>query len=268
VHYRIRQADQPLKDVYDQEGLPSFLFIGAAIMVLGILCLLCRQLPDFFVRSLFWLRSLGRFRIKVVGMHNLPPRGPVILATNCDRMDSSMQLVAATDRYTHYILLEDRDNRPALPVLRYLSKHTGYLVLAQITPETIAVALAMAKKALARDDLLAVTVDGHHLIEGMENLVQELRRQFPVEILPVFCGPLHAGEDGSERHLHGHKVRVVFGQPVPPETGFEDVRRQIRKLGDWVRQAEGYGDLQTTATIPAVSDASKTTTAPGRPPHP
>jgi hypothetical protein len=250
LHYRIRRADQPLKDVYDQEGLPSYLFIGAAMMVLGILCLLCRQLPDFFVRALFWLRSLGRFRIKVIGMHNLPPSGPVILATNCDRMDSSMQLVAATDRYTHYLLLEDKDNRPALPVLRFMANHTGYLVLSQITQETIEAALAMAKKALARDDLLAVTVDGHKPIEGMERLLQELRRHFPVPVLPVFCGPLDAGKDRAERHLHGHKVRVVFGQPVPAEAGFNDIRRQIRLLGDWVRQAEGDGDLQTTAMIP------------------
>ena len=254
LHYRLRRADQPLKEVevYDQEGLPSYLFIGAAMMVLAILCLLCRQLPDFFVRALFWLRSLGRFRIKVIGMHNLPPRGPVILATNCDRMDSSMQLVAATDRYTHYLLLEEKDNRPALPVLRFMARHTGYLVLSEITPESIAAAVDMAKKALARDDLLAVTVDGHHPIRGIESLVQELRKQFPVEVLPVFCGPLHAGEDSAERRLHGHKVRVVFGQPLAPEIGFEDIRRQIRLLGEWVRRAEGDGDLQTTAKIPVV----------------
>jgi MFS family permease len=268
LHYRIRRADQPLKDVYDQEGLPSYLFIGAAMMVLGILSLLCRQLPDFFVRALFWLRSLGRFRIKVIGMHNLPPRGPVILATNCDRMDSSMQLVAATDRYTHYLLLEDKNNRPTLPVLRFMARRTGYLVLSEITPETIAAAVAMAKKALARDDLLAVTVDGHHPISGIENLVQELRRQFPVEVLPVFCGPLHAGQDSAERRLHGHKVRVVFGQPLPAETNFDDIRQQIRQLGDWVRRCEGDGDLQTTAKIPVVSDALRTATAPGRPPNP
>jgi hypothetical protein len=238
------------------------------MMVLAILFLLCRQLPDFFVRALFWLRSLGRFRIKVIGMHNLPPRGPVILATNCDRMDSSMQLVAATDRYTHYLLLEEKDNRPALPVLRFMARRTGYLVLSEITPESIAAAVEMAKKALARDDLLAVTVDGRHPIHGIESLVQELRRQVPVEVLPVFCGPLHAGDDSAERRLHGHKVRVVFGQPVAPEIGFEDIRRQIRLLGEWVRHAEGDGDLQTTAKIPAVSDASKTTTAPGLPPRP
>lgn len=268
VHYRLRRASQPVKEVYDQEGLPSYLFIGAAMMVLGILCVLCRQLPDFFVRSLFWVRSLGRFRIKVVGMHNLPPRGPVILATNCDRMDSSMQLVAATDRFTHYILLEDKANRPALPVLRYMSRHTGYLVLSEITPETIASAVAMAKKALARDDLLAVTVDGHHPIEGIERLIQELRQECRVAMLPVFCGPLHSGEDSAERRLHGHKVRVVFGQPVPAEAGFEDIRRQIRMLGEWVRQSEGDGDLQTTAKIPAVSGASTATTAPDHQPRP
>jgi len=254
-HYRLRRDGQPMKDAYDNEGLPSYLFIGGAMMALGILCLLCRQLPDFFVRALFWLRSLGRFRIKVIGMNNLPPRGPVILATNCDRMDSSMQLVAATDRYTHYILLEDKGNRPALPVLRFMARHTGYLVLSQINQETIDAALAMAKKALARDDLLAVTVDGHHPIDGMERLVQELRRQFPVPVLPIFCGPLHAGEDSGERHLHGHKVRVVFGQPLPADAGFDDIRRQIHRLGDWVRQAEGDGDLQTTAKMPALTDA-------------
>jgi MFS family permease len=253
VHYRLRSAGQPMKEAYDNEGLPSYLFIGGAMMALGILCLLCRQLPDFFVRAFFWLRSLGRFRIKVVGMNNLPTSGPIILATNCDRMDSSMQVVAATDRYTHYILLEDKDNRPALPMLRFMSRHTGYLVLAQINEETIASAVAMAKKALARDDLLAITVDGHMPIEGMETLVQELRRQFPVPLLPVFCGPLHTGEDSAERHLHGHKVRVIFGTPVAPETTFEEIRRQIRLMGEWVRQVEGSGDLQTTAKIPAVA---------------
>ena len=50
-HYKVRPADQPLKPVYDEERLPRFLFIGAACMATGILILLCRQLPDFFVRS-------------------------------------------------------------------------------------------------------------------------------------------------------------------------------------------------------------------------
>src|SRR5262249_27054252 len=46
-HYKVRPADQPLKPDYDEETLPRYLFIGASLMTLGILLLLCRQLPDF-----------------------------------------------------------------------------------------------------------------------------------------------------------------------------------------------------------------------------
>ena len=49
LHYKLRPADQPLKDVYDQEQLPHYLFLSAGLMTLGILYLLCRQLPDFLV---------------------------------------------------------------------------------------------------------------------------------------------------------------------------------------------------------------------------
>src|SRR5262249_61540721 len=84
-HIEVRPASEPLADAYDQEMVPRFLFIGASAMTLGILILLCRQLPDFFVRALLLLRSHGRFRFRVTGTNQLPADGPVILATNCER---------------------------------------------------------------------------------------------------------------------------------------------------------------------------------------
>src|SRR5260370_36279360 len=98
-------------------------------MTLAILYLLCRQLPDFFVRALLWLRSHGRYRLKVIGLHNLPSDGPVILATNCDRFDTCMQVVTATDRFTRFILLESDADVPPTPLLRYLARRTGLVVL-------------------------------------------------------------------------------------------------------------------------------------------
>jgi hypothetical protein len=58
-HYRLRAAERPLTPVYDNEGLPRYLFLGASLMTGVILLILCRQLPDFFMRSILWLRSLG-----------------------------------------------------------------------------------------------------------------------------------------------------------------------------------------------------------------
>src|SRR5262249_42702638 len=96
TYYKIRPEGQPMKPAYDNEGLPRYLFIGAAFMTLGTLILLCRQLPDFFVRAMLWLRSQGRHRPKVIGLQHLPTDGAAILASNCDRFHDSLQLVAAT----------------------------------------------------------------------------------------------------------------------------------------------------------------------------
>ena len=129
THFKIREASRPLTPVFNNEGLPLFLFLGAALMTLLILVLLVRKLPDFFVRTLAWARALGRYRIKVVGMHNLPTHGPVVLATNCDTFDSSLQVVAATDRHTYFILLEHGEKKDEARLLRSLAIRSGFTIL-------------------------------------------------------------------------------------------------------------------------------------------
>src|SRR5207244_9030685 len=126
--FKIREASRPLSPVYNNEGLPLFLFLGAALMTSFILFLLVRKLPDVFVRTLAWARALGRYRIKVIGMHNLPMHGPVILATNCETFDSSLQVVAATDRYTHFVLVERAENKNDARLLRSLATRTGFTI--------------------------------------------------------------------------------------------------------------------------------------------
>src|SRR5262249_14583980 len=127
---RLRAAAEPMAADFDDEGLPKLLFLGTALMTMLTLLLLCRQLPDFFVRSLLWLRTHGRYQLRVVGLQNLPSNGPVVLATNCDRFHECMQIIAATDRYTRFVLFESaRDNGPRRPLLRFLAKRVGLIVL-------------------------------------------------------------------------------------------------------------------------------------------
>src|SRR5262249_48824404 len=156
-------ASRPMPAVYDNEPLPRVLFAAAAVMTLFILCLLTWRLPDFFVRTLFWARCLGRYRIKVVGMHNLPTNGPVILATNCTTFDSSLQVIAATDRHTYFILAEEGAEPERPPrLLYYLARQAGFTTV-PAGPEAASVwplALTRAHQALARHDLLALSVDG------------------------------------------------------------------------------------------------------------
>ena len=122
-HYEVRPASiESPANAYDQEDVPRFLFIGASVMTLGILILLCRQLPDFLVRSLLWLRFVGRYHVKVIGINNLPADGPVILATNCGNLQACLNVLSATDRFTRFILVESAMEPEPTPLLRFLAR--------------------------------------------------------------------------------------------------------------------------------------------------
>jgi MFS family permease len=233
THYRIRPVDQPALPVYDNDRLPRYLFIGASLMTLAILVLLWQQLPDFFVRSLFWFRCLGRFRMKAVGMHNLPTNGPVILATNCAGLDSTLQLLSVTDRYTTCVVAGPQ----AVGLLRFLEP--GSLV--ELSAEKLTATRDRLKDALVHGNLVALPVE--QALEHSEKLFADMRELAagmsvagqpalkPVPIVPVFCGPLDPNMNGQ----YPRAIRVVFGEAVASGASVEDIRVGIRQLGDWIR---------------------------------
>lgn len=223
-HYRIRRAGTPLKEVYDNETLPRYLFIGAAFMALGILLLLCRRMPDFITRSLFFLRALGRFRIRVAGMQHLPTRGPVILASNCATIDSALQVVSATDRCTRFILMEDPRNRAAAPLVRLFSGGSIRILQPGPIDDTTRADLAnLGRKAMERDDLLAITT-----APEMEQLLAELTGNGNVTVVPVYCGPVD-GDASTDRHARGRVIHVIFGPPLESSAA-ADIAHRIQEL--------------------------------------
>jgi MFS family permease len=234
VHYRVRPADLPMRPIYDNQGLPRYLFMGAGLMTLGILILLWRRLPDFFVRSLFWFRSLGRFRLKAVGMQNLPSNGPVILATNCTGLESTLQLLAVTDRYTTFLVPNNDQPPGGSPLLRLVVPGNLVEVTEGQTLASWTHARDKVLQALSRGNLVALPLAQNQ--EGLENLLLELRQQTSAPIVPVFCGLLDPHQD----YQLPQAIRVVFGKAVSPGTSSEEIRQDILKLGEWIRQNDSH----------------------------
>jgi 1-acyl-sn-glycerol-3-phosphate acyltransferase len=269
-YFKVQPASDPLEPVHNKEPLTRALFLGAALMTLGILILLCRLLPDFFVRSLLWLRAQGRSRLKVIGLQNLPIEGPVLLATNCDRFKDCMQVVTATDRFTRFILLEDPDDREPTPLLRYLARRTGLVALRTDTarPEDWNKALASAVRALDEGKLVAVTADDRGAGYQKEEFLTKLRARAPVPVLPVYCGTLAAEPDTNGRLFTLKHVRVVIGRPIRPAATAAEIRQAIYLLGEWVHQTEQTGAVPVTSMIPGGAGALPSTTAPDHPARP
>jgi MFS family permease len=112
VHYhRFRREGEPQRPAYDKRGVPELLFLSAGAMTLLTLLLLWRQMPDLFLRTRLWLRSAGRYRLEVAGLHHLPASGPAVLAVAADRLEPCLQALAATDRTARFLILRRPDER-------------------------------------------------------------------------------------------------------------------------------------------------------------
>ncbi len=242
-----------------EENLPPYLFLGASGMTLAILILLCRQLPDFFVRALLWLRTHGRYRLRVIGVNNLPSNGPVILATNCDRFQECMQVIAATDRFTRFVLLESAADAEPRPFLRFLARRTGLEVLrhGRIDEPALAKALSKGGRALDNGDMLGVTLDSQELDQEAGQFFHNLTVRYAVTLLPVYCETQQTGHENNGRILAVRRVRVVIGRPLEPGTAIEEVRKAIRELGDWIQTADRGGDPPATVSIPGGAPAAE-----------
>ncbi len=211
--------------------LSTVLFLAASVMTAGMLLLLCQQLPDFFTRTLLWLRSLSRYRLQVVGLNNLPSDGPVILATNCDRPESCMQVLAATDRFTRFILIEPSEEHRLPPVLRYLANRTHLAVLrpGEISEEVLNRTLADAVRVLERGEMVGLPANGHAAHFDVDRFLGRLRARIAAQILPVWCGceKPEAPKESGRPH-----VRVVLGRPLPPTTPADALRESLHRLAD------------------------------------
>jgi hypothetical protein len=267
-YYVVQSADTPVTEFYDEERLPRYLFLAAGLMTMAILLLLCRQLPDFFVRALLWLRSYGRYHLKVIGVNNLPTEGPVILATNCDRFDDCMQVLAATDRYTRFILVDNPADDQPRPLLRFLAKQTGMVVLPARTASPAAwdMALAVTLKELGRGNMVGITVEGELPVADMEKFLEDVHSLTPTVIVPVYCGTAVHLANGPSPAIR--RVRVVIGHPMSPHTSFAEARREIGMLGEWIRHADQGEAPPATIMIPGGITASPTTPAAGPPARP
>jgi MFS family permease len=269
THYKLRAADQPLKPAYDLELVPHYLFVGAGLMTLAILLLLCRQLPDFFVRALLWLRSHGRYRLKVVGVQNLPSNGPVILATNCDRFETCMQVVTATDRFTRFVLLEgDPDERPPF-LLRYLARRTGLIPLEpkQFKTPIWEKAILSATRSLRDGQIIALTAEGNVPTRDTSRFLQQLRAANQAVLLPVYCGALPSPSRHDGKPSMVRRMQVVIGHPLPPDADHAEVCRAIHHLGDWMRKMDQAGETLVSIAIPGGIDAAPTESASSSPTH-
>ena len=219
------------RQLEDQLRIPRFLFLFGSAFTVMVLFVLCRQLPDFLVRSLLWLRSQGRYHLHVHGLQHLPSDGPVILATNCERIEDALLVVSATDRYVRFLVVEGPDDVLPNPWLRYLSRRTGLIALHMDSTDAAAWtrAGAAAAQTLRENDVVAITVTGPGAAASAERVWQDLRSSIPTAtLLPVLC--VHRGDENSPTSDDLRGNHVVVGDSLAVDADWNATRAAIDSL--------------------------------------
>lgn len=176
THILLYLNDQKAPEIYDNSALPAFLFLGAAGITAFTLLILCLVQPDLPRRAAWAFRQLVGPRVRAVGTHHVPLRGPAVLATNCETDDQCKHLRSATDRLIEFI-----------GPLKAVTTHSD-----QLLPQVDA--------ALAHRRVVALT-------EASLSVLPQVNCDGP--IIPAYVGTLPAGPN----HARPGEIHISFGPP-------------------------------------------------------
>ncbi|MEX2142642.1 MAG: MFS transporter [Pirellulales bacterium] len=211
-----------------QRWIPAMLFISASLITALVLVLLCWQRPDFLLRAVSWFRITARRRLKAINADHLPANGPLIVATNCERLEQWMHLVAVLDRFTRFVpdVTAPRDDTLLATVSRRLGVSLEGAPADEMSRQRL---IARGSATLRQGDLLAIHITNGRAAAQGESLLDELQNIAPTDVLPVYCGEYPAQEPGA-RPIVG-RMSVVVGEPLPPESSIQQIQTALARLG-------------------------------------
>ena len=216
----------------------AFLIIGTLTLILTVASL--RILPDFFVRFVAMLITRTVYRIRVLGLENLPIEGPALLVSNHVSFMDAVQILAVQQRRIRFLMdrkIYDRNK------LRPLFKLMGVIpISSDDPPKKIVESLRAARAALDDGYMVCIFAEGALTrtgsMSGFKAGFERIIRGSNHPIIPIYIG----GSWGSIfSHYHDpgqakiprkipYPVTVIFGEPMPAAVKAPQVRQAIMEL--------------------------------------
>ena len=219
----------------------SFLIFSFPAMILALVSFFA--LKDFAFRFFVTCVVKLLYRVRTLGVENVPVEGPALLIANHASYMDSVLLCVTSRRRIRFMMSNELYRKWRW--LRKLFDLYGVIpVGATSTPREIAIALRSARQALDDGFLVCVFAEGGITRTGT---IREFKRGYEhvlrgtgYPIIPVYLG----GSWGTIYHyyrgqlvrrwfrmgLRRYKVTVVFGKKLPPSTDAFHVRQAVMEL--------------------------------------
>ena len=223
-------------------SIPQFFLVLAVLNAL-VAVYIYTLLPEFLIRFLAWILINTLYRIRAVGLENIPREGPAVLVCNHVSFADALVVGGTIRRPVRFVMYYRIFE---IPLLKFLFNTAKAIPIASAKEDE-----ALLEKAFDRIDAEleagnivcifpegAITRDGEirRFRPGIERIIQRRR----VSVIPMALGGLwgswfsHRG-NGALRRLPGRLFRRVtlrVGEPVPPDEvsaqGLELLVRTLR----------------------------------------
>lgn len=220
---------------------PAYTFglLGILTLLMTVLCL--KVLPDFFVRfaSMVLIRSI--YKIRRVGLENLPREGGALLVANHVSALDALLILSSQQRRIRFLMAREIYETHRL---RKLFDLMGVIPISENDrPRDLITSLQAAREQLDRGFMVCIFAEGaltrtgqmREFKKGMERIVKGTN--YP--IIPIYIGGVWGSRFSHYRSIvRGDKapikwrypVTLVAGSPMPSEAKAWQVQTEIRRL--------------------------------------
>src|SRR5262245_53886588 len=197
--------------------------------------------PHPVLKAWWWFLTHTFYRIRRIGLENIPRSGPALLVSNHVSYIDWILLFAACPRRLRFLVWSGYWRNP---IFAFFLTWVRAIPIESRKPSMQAVheAFNRAKQAMEKGDLVVIFPEGRltrtGLMRPFHRGLEVMSRNYPVPIIPVATlnvwGSIFSYSEGRVvwKWPKGfpRRVGIGFGAPLPPETKAVEVRRQIQRL--------------------------------------
>jgi acyl-[acyl-carrier-protein]-phospholipid O-acyltransferase / long-chain-fatty-acid--[acyl-carrier-protein] ligase len=235
---------------------------GLGVLTLGATIYIAWTVPASLVRLLIWAFTQVSFRIRIVGLENLPQNGGALIVSNHVSYADAILIGCATPRFIRFLMWQPLyENKWLNPVCRLFDT----IPLAQGSPKEALRALRNARAELERGELVCIFPEGELTrtshVKPFERGVEVITRGLDATpIIPIYLDGLwgHAlslkgGRPFASRLRPRHPVTIYIGEPMPASASAEQLHQRVLELG--AKAAECRKDESATLSLRFVAAA-------------
>ncbi|MBS0202159.1 MAG: MFS transporter [Planctomycetes bacterium] len=236
-----------------QHFSPSFVFLLAGLGTIPVAIYIVLLLPGASLRFAVWLASHTVYRMRVIGLENIPRNGPALLTPNHVTFIDGILLMINLPRPTRFIVYADFVNNPKLNWLARM--YEVIPIKADGGPKSLIQSLKIAREALNQGHLVCIFPEGQLTRTGqMQPFAPGMLKILQGTGAPVIPVYLH-GLWGSIFSFRGGKffwkwprqwpypVSILFGKPIVEPKDAHQVRFAVQELGATAMEAAKSGEL-------------------------